>query len=153
MASPIPHSAGGGQGGADVLYVRLVSRILEGVPEGDALGVGRLPRPLVYPFLGCSEVGLCPEGVVFHVVGAVALGACLGLSLVCPPPVLVPRSLGVERLPHEDTGGAFEIPDPCLGLVGALFGLAQIVQEHVALGLGSVGAGVGFDALSLGVAG
>src|SRR5690625_358507 len=41
MASPIPHSAGGGQGGADVLYVRLVSRILEGVPEGDALGVGR----------------------------------------------------------------------------------------------------------------
>src|SRR5699024_12243223 len=83
MASPIPHSAGGGQGGADVLYVRLVSRILEGVPEGDALGVGRLlccevvPRPLVHPFLGCSGVGFCPEGVVFHVVGAAALGARL----------------------------------------------------------------------------
>src|SRR5699024_12122559 len=53
--------------------------------------------PLVCPFLGCSEVGLCPEGVVFHVVGAAALGARLGL--------------------------------------------------------GSVGAGVGFDALKLGVAG
>src|SRR5699024_9409518 len=88
MASPIPHSAGGGQGGADVLYVRLVSRILEGVPEGDALGVGRLLcwegglSPLVHPFLGCSEVGLCPEGVVFHVVGAAALGARLGLGSV-----------------------------------------------------------------------
>src|SRR5699024_8648375 len=38
--------------------------------------------PLVCPFLGCSEVGLCPEGVVFHVVGATALGARLGLGSV-----------------------------------------------------------------------
>src|SRR5699024_12051185 len=101
MASPIPHSAGGGQGGADVLYVRLVSRVLEGVPEGNALGVGRLPRPLVYPFLGCSEVGLCPEGVVFHVVGAAALGARLGLGSVGTGDGSNALNLGVAGLPAD----------------------------------------------------